>query len=1061
MLRLLLFACAALALVTADAQRQPWQSPLTTSINKLAPRATVRHRAPLPTAPAVLANADVLERSLNGEWDFRLSRSPESRVRNFYAPEYATGTWAKLPVPSNWEMHGYGTAIYVNWRYPFETVNPPFVPTAADTTDPHLHNPVGQYRRSFDVPADWRGLDVHVTFGGVQSAYYVWVNGNFVGYAEDSRLPSEFDVTTFLRYGAENQIAVEVYRYSDGSYREDQDHWRMSGIHRDVTLQAFAKTRIQDLDVWADYESEDGVGSLTVVPRVFYRKPGVLAKAYLTATLLEYPDSGLDAAVARDTLQMADYLRIFNRDQYVGPYGTPRPRIMRMSVEGALPWSAEVPNLYALRLQLHDSTGRVLDRVDTHTGFRRVETGAFGLRINGTPVKLWGVNRHDHSHVNGKAVTRAEILQDLATMKAYNVNAVRTSHYPNDPYLYWACDSMGLYVLDETNHEVHKLGSLLSSYGEWAPDLVARVMGMVERDKLHPSVIGWSLGNESGSGPSHAAAAGFVSARDTSRFLHSESAIDPEPRNDIEYVDVRSRMYVPIEQMRDIAARQDDRPLMWCEYAHSMGNSTGHLDEFGAFVRETPNAMGAFIWDWRDQGLSMRDDSSGRNYFAYGGDRGERYHDDNFLANGLLFSDGTPQPAMEEVRAVYSPVSFSRSGDGGAYGTVSLTNGFDFRSLDGVVVRYELRRGGDVLASGETRARAVRPGATTALALDQLPQKLPRAEAAALVLQLTAYDELASPNQAAGDPGSPRRTLRRASYVLQEAQPSNAGQVAAVSPIPQGSGSLYQTPAGLNVSLDTLGRIVGIDLGAGNILSGAVAPTVWRAPTDNDRAWGIYRKLNDHRTFQYALDSLGPTEVLPAEDARGITLVYDARGLGRVEVPIVLRERGIDIGVRLAKAEGAAPPVRLGLALPLREELTELRYEGFGPSENYVDRDDGVTYGAYRLTVGADGETGSETPYIKPGENGTRTGTRRIKLPGVAMVSAEDPFAFSIHPYDLATLERATHTYELPQDGTPTLYLDAAMEGIGGDDSWSPNARAWEEDRLKGDERATWTLMRP
>ena len=1051
-----LLACLALLAATAArAQRQPWQSPLTTSINKLAPRATVQHLAPLPSAPTSgAASAAELERSLNGDWDFRLSRSPESRVRDFYEPDYATASWDKLPVPSNWEVHGYGTAIYVNWRYPFEPVNPPFVPTDADTTDPHRHNPVGQYRRTFTVPAEWAGMDVHVEFGGVQSAYYLWVNGTFVGYAEDSRLPSEFDLTALLEYGAENQIAVEVYRFSDGSYREDQDHWRLSGIHRDVTLKAFAKTRIRDLDAWPDYDAASGEGTLTIVPRVFYRDPAVLAKASLVAELREYPVPEAAPALLRDSLAVADYLRVFNRDQYVGPYGTPRPQAIQLTVPAARPWSAEVPNLYALRLELRDSTGRVLDRVETHTGFRRVEIGDFGLRINGSAVKLWGVNRHDHSHVNGKAVTRAEILQDLTTMKAHNVNAVRTSHYPNDPYLYRAADSMGLYVLDEANHEVHKLGSLLSSYGEWAPDLVARVMGMVERDKLHPSIIGWSLGNESGSGPSHAAAAAFVQARDTTRFLHSESARDPDPVGDLPYVDVRSRMYTVIENIRG-EFDDDERPIMWCEYAHSMGNSTGHLDAFGAFIRESPKVIGAFIWDFRDQGLLMRDDSSGRTYFGYGGDRGERYHDGNFLANGLLFSDGTPQPAMEEVRAVYSPVRFSREGDG--FGAVSLENRYDFRSLEGVIVRYRLLRGEEVLAEGETQPGPVVPGESTTLVLDALPGSVPEADARAIVLELTALDTYVSPNATGGAAQAPR-TLKREGYLLREGVPPDAGDVLAVTPAPLDGGSVYRTPGGPSIGLDARGRIVSLDLGAGNVLAAPVTPTVWRAPTDNDRGWGISRRLSAYRDLQYALDSVGPSEVLPAEDGRGLTLVYDGGELGRVEIPVTLRERGVDLGIRMTLAEGARPPVRLGLTLPLASRERGLRYEGLGPAENYVDRADGATYGSYRLNVGEVGPEGGETPYINPGENGARTGVRRVEVPGAIAVAAQAPFTLSAHPYDLRTLERATHTYQLPEEGTTRLYLDAAMEGVGGDDSWSPNARAWEEDRLTGQEQATWTL---
>ncbi len=990
--------------------------------------------------------------SLNGEWSFKYHPSPESRTPGFQAEAYDVAAWDRIVVPSNWEMKGYGTAIYSNWRYPFEPVNPPFVPTNTDTTDPHLHNPVGQYRRNFEVPNGWRDLDVHIEFGGVQSAYHVWVNGTYIGYAEDSRLPSEFDLTEVLYFdGRPNQVSVEVYRWSDGSYREDQDHWRMSGIHRDVVLRAFAKTRLQDIDAWADYDVTKKRGILTVVPRLHYRDPGVLAKATLHARVHYRPGQGTppasDTSSYTATLPADNYLQVFQRDQYVAPYGRPQPTRLTIEVPNARSWSAEAPNLYELEVELRDSSGRVLDRITTKTGFRRVETGPFGLRINGAAVKLFGVNRHDHSHVNGKAVTHAEILQDLLTMKAYNLNAVRTSHYPNDPYLYTVADSIGLYVLDETNHEVHKLGSLLSSYGEWAPDMVARTMGMVERDKLHPSIIGWSLGNESGSGPSHAAAAGYVQARDTTRFLHSESAYTPfgsTGKDDIAYVDVRSRMYTSIEDMRTVAARPDPRPLMWCEFAHSMGNSTGHLNAFADFIRETPNVIGGFIWDWRDQGLLMRDDSSGRDYFAYGGDRGERYHDGNFLANGLVYSDGTPQPAMDEVRYQAAPLKIDLSGDHplAAFRVVSR---YSFVAPEDFRLHYRASAEGKT-REGSVSLPQIQPGQSASITLPKEVLALQDLKQGMLMVEILRADGSVVTSESRTLPTS---GIMSPLYPYDLQTTPNFGPLTYPLTIDNGD---------LRLGIDSLGRITTLSLSGNNVLAGPIKPVIWRAPTDNDLAWGILSQLKSHRDFYYDFESMRPAYARAIVHAkRGVEIGYEVADLGTVVVQAVVFRDRLLLRVGMAVSDFGKAPVRLGLEVPLKGQMDSFMYTGRGPHENYVDRMEGSPYGQYSYPVAAS-VASTLRSYIRPSEYGSRTGVDQLVLPNGLRLRTEGT-TVSAHHFDLATLEAAKHTYELPLGGTTTyLYLDAMVEGVGGDDSWSPNARAWEEHRLPKKLGGVWEI---
>ena len=1044
----LTLALACVGVASALAQAQPWQSPLTFAVNELAPTASLRH-----VTPGLEASGNAL--SLDGAWRFRYAPTPGARVEGFEAAGFDASRWTTLPVPSNWEMHGHGTAIYTNWQYPFEPVAPPFVPVDDDPADPHRSNAVGQYRREIVVPAAWRGHDVVLEFGGVSSAYHVWVNGAYVGYSEDSRLPSAFDVTPHVRFGEANSVSVEVYRWSDGSYLEDQDHWRMSGIHRSVRLQAFAKTRIADFDLTADYDAATGSGRLDVKPRLHTRRPLALASARIVLTTAPYStDPAASYRAFRDTLDLGGYVRRFRRGQYVNPYGNTGTPVLSLELPDAEPWTAETPRLYGVSLELQDSSGRVLDRVTSRYGFRRVETGPFGLRVNGETVKLWGVNRHDHSHVNGKAVTPAEIRADLVQIKALNLNAVRTSHYPNDPYLYDVADSIGLYVLDEMNHEVHKLGGLLSGYGEWAPALVSRAVGMVERDKHHPSIIGWSLGNESGSGPAHEAAGAWVSARDTTRFLHSESAYTargPLGEPDMDYVDVRSRMYTPIAKMREIAARDDDRPVMWCEYAHSMGNSTGHLTAYADFVRSTPNAMGAFIWDYRDQGLALTDDA-GRAYFGYGGDMGERYHDGNFLANGIVYADGTPQPAAREVMHAFAPVraefSVPVNAAAGADNPpeVVLVNRYSFTSLDGHELHLEL------LIDGEQRAEALRPLKGTApgqTRFERVPSVMFQLEPEpheTVVLRATVYG-----------PGPESREITSTSFVVQEARPELLRVSATVQRVRVGGATNYRAASGVAVTVDAKNRIDGIDLndGRGNLLAAPIRPTVWRAPSDNDKAWGVYRHHARFKRAQQLIDSLGPTRLeLRGDDGFEARLVYELDQLGTVTVPVTLAERGVVIGVRAEWNEGVEPPTRLGVVLPLKREVDTVRYAGRGPEENYVDRQGGSPYGVYTLPYEA-----LQSAYINPGHHGNRAADW-VEFAGVRVdrIGVQET-SFSLHPYPTRTLEAARHTYELPvRSDTQYLYLDAGMEGVGGDDSWSPNARAWTEHRLSGREAATWSL---
>ncbi|MEM9259416.1 MAG: glycoside hydrolase family 2 TIM barrel-domain containing protein, partial [Bacteroidota bacterium] len=627
------------------AQQAFVQNPGTHNVNRLPAHATMYHYANEATAKA--KGALVGRTSLDGTWRFKFY----PHGNNEAPPATKTADlsdYQSIQVPGNWEMQGYGSPIYTNWEYPFRPANPPYVPAAEGPTM-HDRNPMGAYHRSFDLRGFRPGDRQVLHFGAVSSAFHVWVNGSYVGYSEGSRTPAEFDITQVAKASG-NEVHVEVYRYSSGSYLEDQDHWRMSGLHRSVYVQSTPYEYISDLFVKPSIKADGKTGMLRIDPTLHYRDPAKVKDWTMEAQL--YDPAGQAVFSAAKTLDLNPISDYYAPKAYRNPYGIHKFYGLDAEVPNVAPWTAETPNLYRLVVSTKNAAGETIDVSGQNIGFRNLSWGPDGFKVNGKEVIFYGVNRHDHSAYNGKAVTRAEIREDLRLMKAFNINSLRCSHYPNDPYLYELADSIGLYVMDETNLETHKAGSMISGMPMFATAMLDRAIRMVERDKNHPSIVSWSLGNEAGTGPNHAAMAAWIKGRDASRMVHNEGAASSSFGNNIgndqAYVDVRSRMYTPKEQMRKILASKDDRPLIYCEYAHAMGNSLGHLDTFVNMFRRYPKFAGGFIWDWVDQGLE-KTTADGETFMAYGGDFGEEINDNNFLANGLLYSDRTPQPKLFEA----------------------------------------------------------------------------------------------------------------------------------------------------------------------------------------------------------------------------------------------------------------------------------------------------------------------------------------------------------------------------------------------------------------------------
>jgi len=1011
------------AAATAVAQNAPFPRELEDvqlyGRNRLAPRAFFVPHATLAGALSRERERSPWYKSLNGTWRFRYVADPASRPQGFWRDDADLTGWDSIPVPGNWEALGFGIPIYTNITYLYPP-NPPFVP--------HHDNPVGSYRRSFTVPDAWRGRRVILHFGSLKSAGWVWVNGREAGFAKGSKTPAEFDVTDLLRPG-ENTVAVQLYRFSDGDYLEDQDYWKISGIERDVFLTAVPATHIRDYWVRPDLDSTLRRGTLTVDVTLAHSGPGQ-ADAVRLGVLLVGPDG---ATVLRAPLGAR-----------LGA-GLAAETTLTLSADVGSParWTAETPQLYTVVLALMNARGDTTETIAQRVGFRRVEVKGGLLLVNNVPVRFRGVNRHEHDPVTGRYVTDASMRRDIELMKQANINAVRTAHYPNDPRWYDLADEYGLYVIDEANVESHGLGyhpdTTLGNDPAWRTAHLDRTMRMVERDKNHASVILWSLGNEAGDGVNFVAAAAWVHGRDPSRPVHYERA------GEARHVDVVSVMYPSIQYLLRYASTRHERPLIMCEYAHAMGNSEGNLQDYWDVIYAHPQLQGGFIWDWVDQGLAARTEG-GRPYFAYGGDYGPpgTPSDFNFLFNGLIAPDRTPHPHYFEVRKVYQPVTTRTTG---VPGTVRVVNRYDFRDLGHVALRWTVTADADTLARGERADLAVQAH-----------------DSAELILGLPAV------RAAAG-----AEVFLKVEYVLKRDEPfrpagtviawdqfplaAPAQSVAQAPPIPdlglvQDSARITVTgPRGRVVFDRTLGTLVSLVWDGTELIRTAPEPNFWRAPTDNDFGNRMPQRLRVWRTAGpdrhlvriaarqdgRARVTVETEELLPAGGAR-LFSTWAVYGSGDV----VMRQRFVPGDTLLPELP------RLGLRFTMPAGFDSVTWFGRGPQETYWDRKTGAAVGLYRAAA-AD----LYHPYERPQETGTRADVRWMAVQnaaGTGLLAVGQPLleasALNVLQEDLdegqAKVNR--HAYMVRRQPLTEVRLDWHQMGVGGDNSWG--ARTHPEYRL-------------
>jgi beta-galactosidase len=1010
-----------------------WENPLVLSRNTEPPHATLM---PYASAARAAAGDPFLSEyflSLNGKWRFSWVPKPADRPRDFFKPDFDASGWKDISVPGDWQFQGFDVPIYLNQDYPFPA-DPPRIP--------HDRNPVGSYRTEFLAPEGWRGRRVYLHFDGVGSAFYVWVNGEMVGYSEDSRTPAEFDITRLLRPGR-NVLAAEVYRWSDGSYLECQDFWRLSGIFRNVYLFSTPATHIRDFEIKADLDGEFRDAVLRVKAWVSHAGDAPARNLSLEVRLLD----PAGAPVGGGALMTG-------ASPYIAP-GAESLFLLKADLPHPLKWTAETPNLYTVILALMNERGETIEIESAGFGFRRVEIKSGQLLVNGRPILIKGVNRHEHDPVTAQYVTRESMLRDIVLMKRYNINTVRTCHYPDDPQWYDLCDRYGLYLIDEANIESHGMGyepdRTLANRPEWREAHLDRIRRLVERDKNHPSVIIWSMGNEAGDGTNFEAASEWIHRRDPSRPVHYERA-ELRP-----HTDIYCPMYPDISAIVAYAEKKQDRPLIMCEYEHAMGNSCGNFQEYWDAIEQYPELQGGCVWDWVDQGI-WKTTPDGRRYFGYGGDFGDSPTDGNFCCNGLVLPDRTITPKTIEVKKCYQNVGFKPVDL--AAGRVEIVNKFFFTDLDGFECAWSLEEDGRRIQSGTLGRLGLAPRQARTV---DVPFKKPAARPGA------EYFLNFSVSLAEATAWAPKGHEIAAEQFKLPFAAAAAPPVAAILPPLRKSESgatIVISGRDFEIKFDSrLGKLVSYRFRGTELLRRGPEPNFWRAPTDNDFGNGlparcaVWQRASVNRTLvSFDVEAKGEgtirlTARFDLPDVRSKhTTTYTVFGSGEVIV-----ENRIEIGT----ADLPELP-RFGMRLRVPAGFESVEWFGRGPHENYWDRAASAFVGRYRSTA-----RDLFVPYVSPQENGYRTDVRWVAIRdpkgrGLAFHGL-DLIGFSALRYaieDMTQKSRGTmHPVDLVERDFVEVNVDYRQTGVGGQNSWG--ARPLPKYTLGPRDYSYRFLMRP
>jgi beta-galactosidase len=985
--------------------------------------------------------------SMNGEWRFNCADSPAKRPAGFFRQDFDDSAWRTIPVPSNYQFHGCDIPIYTNVAYPFpmNTAGPPVVPKEK--------NSIGSYRKSFDIPSNWAGRQIFVHFDGVDSAFYLWVNGVKVGYNEDSRTAAEFNITPYIKTD-KNLMAVEVYRFSDGAFLENQDMFHLSGIYRDVYLWSTANQHIRDFEVQTDLDEN-------------YRDAKLTVKSKIT----HYAGKVVPGVVSVELLDSAGKTVVGPQSSYFPAGDSEISVLVTMPVLNPRKWTAETPNLYKVLVTLRDTGGKPVEVIPVDIGIREVEIRDARLLINGQKILLKGVNRHEHSPDTGHYLTRELMIRDIEVMKQFNVNAVRTSHYPNTPEWYELCDRYGLYVIDEGNIECHAYGlsdkNRLANDPEWQPLFLDRFERMVERDKNHPSIIMWSMGNEAGDGPNNAGVYKWSKQRDPSRPFHYEG----NSRYGGKSTDINSYMYPTPGQSAELARSKPDMPFMLVEYTHAMGNSNGSLRDYWDLFYSGINAIGAFVWDWVDQGIRQpipseyQTPGGPKTFLAYGGwweNRAGIYNDNNFCQNGLVSADRNPHGGLWAIKYVYrylhtSAIDYET-------GKLKIKNWFDFINprdlIEGV---WEVKADDKTLHSGKMAELDIEPHEEKEFAIP-IPLssiKCPLNSHCALNLSFLLKGDTAWAKKG--------HEISWAQFLL----PVNAEMPAGGGrPIPQlsvsdaGDRARFSGPDFALTFDKQFGAITSYFYKGTLLLERGPQPDFWRAMTDNDiggsrsvlTSGGKYPLL-DMTVWreQGPAWKIRNTRVERMDDSSArITVSGDLFAVGgQYSMTYTIYGDGkIDVEGSYQPGKGSIPLMpRFGMELILAPGFENISWYGRGPASTYVDRDF-ERMGLYKSTVD---EQWNE--FSRPQENSNKVNVYWVALTnrdGIGLRAKGSPLSMSAYHYTKSDMEQADYTFRMARRPQIYLNLDHRQMGVGGIDSWTPNAFPGEFSRIRGDEPHTY-----
>ncbi len=993
-----------------------WENPAVIGINK---EPAHSYFFPFSDYQQALNNRRPLShnyKSLNGTWKFFWVIKPAHRLVDFYRTDFDDSDWNDIQVPGNWELQGFGTAVYLDEEYPFPP-DPPKIP--------QQWNPVGFYRREFVVPEQWQNEQIFLHFGAVKSAAYIWLNEKKVGYTQGSKTPAEFNITKFVR-NSKNILAVEVFRWSDGSYLECQDYWRLSGLARDVYLYSTPQITIRDFFVITDLDSNYVDGKLTA---------GILVKNYLPDAVKNYQlklelfDSDLKPVFETELIQNIS----------IGPKKSKKFQF-EQAVSNPKKWTAETPNLYRCLITLLDNNNKTIETTAFNPGFRKVEIKNSQLCVNGIPITIKGVNRHEHDPITGRVVSEESMINDIRLMKQFNINAVRTSHYPNNPRWYELCDLYGLYVIDEANIECHGIQfhpqkyAALSDNKDWEKAYLDRTVSMVERDKNFPSIIIWSLGNEAGDGVNFQTNYNWIKKRDPSR------PVQYQPAGQQPHTDIVCPMYKNIQFIEDYAIKNlnssNPRPLILCEYAHAMGNSVGNLRDYWDVIDKYEALQGGFIWDWVDQTFLKKNDK-GQEFFAYGGDMGFAgvQNDSNFCANGLVQSDRTLNPHIWEVKKVYQnvkilPIDLKT-------GKLKILNKFNFTNLNNYYLEWEIT--GDEKTIAENRLPVLDIPALKSKIIDL---DFPRLQPEPGVEYFLTIKTLTNKNQ----PLIPKNfEIAWDQFKLPVYKKALKTDISKLPGLQFFEENGLITVNGNNFSAAfsaKTGQLFFLRYQNIELIREGLIPNFWRAPTDNDLGNGMQNRCGVWKTagadqklekssIHRRNDQLVQIDMefsIPSVESKYFT-TYLIYGSG----DIIVKNRFVPGTTSLPELP------RFGMTMTLPGQFKNISWYGRGPHESYWDRKTGAPIGVYHGTVWE-----QYFPYVRPQENGNKTDVRWVTLTNDdslgLLIVAMPVISAGVFQFPAEDLEYIPKTQKHGSDIIPrdivTLNIDYKQMGVGGDNSW-------------------------